>query len=227
MSDSSGAIGCSNASQRANYLKISSDVSWPGMRVKPVRIESLVAPPPGTFNASQGNLVIRLTDQAGGPVSGAPIGLGSPSNATKTTEAEGCVVFGALTAGSYDVSYSLPGYVDPSGDNARHAHRAGRRLDHRYEGFQYAEAGTISVSFDTQVGSGLPQPSQAQTLSVVHSGIPGDARRLFSPTGGPYDTINATSLFPFTSGYGVYAGSCHEADPTLYSPTYYDSNPAS
>jgi hypothetical protein len=34
-------------------------------------------------------------------------------------------------------------------------------------------------------------------------------------------------VFPFTSGYGVYAGSCSAANPATYNPNYYTSFPGS
>jgi Tfp pilus assembly protein PilX len=218
VSDSSGALSCSNTSQRANYIRISSQVSWPSMRTRPAQLESLVAPVPGSFNANQGNLVVRLTDQAGAPVAGVPVSI-VPSGATRATEPEGCAVFGALTAGSYDVTYSLPGYVDASGDSTPEHTASVVASASTTQDYQYAEAGTIAVSFDTRVGSNPPQAAPARNLSAVHSGIPGDGIRVFNPADGPHRAIQATALFPFTSAYGVYAGNCAEANPTYYDPS--------
>jgi hypothetical protein len=226
VSDSSGAISCSNASSKANYLKVTSSVSWPGMRTKPVKLESLVAPPPGSFNASQGNLVIRLLDQADNPVSGVPITLNSASTPTKATETEGCVVFGAITAGGYGLSYSLLGYVDPSGQNnvTDQPVTVFASTTKAYD-FHYAEAGSIRVAFDTKVGSNPPQASTARHVTVQHSSMP-QGSRVISPTGGPHSSIDATSLFPFDDEYSVYAGACAEgADPSLYDQAYFESNP--
>jgi hypothetical protein len=225
VSDSSGALSCSNATQRANYLKITSAVTWRKMRIKPITLQSLVAPPPGSFNASQGNLVAQLQNQAGGPVAGVPVTLGPPADATETTEADGCAVFGAVTAGSYDLSFSRAGFVDPGGVNGVTDSVSVVASTTTTRTYQYAEAGRIAVSFDTQVGSGTPQPAQARAVSVSNPNLPSPGTRVFNPSGGAQSTIDATSLFPFTSGYGVYAGSCPEADPTAYNPDYYNTYP--
>jgi hypothetical protein len=226
VSDASGAISCTNASSRANYLKISSVVRWPGMRTKPVTLESLVAPPPGSFNASQGNVVVRLLDQSNSPVGGVPVTISAPSSPTRTTEPDGCVVFAGVPAGGYDLSYSLSGYVDPSGRNnvTDQPVTAFASTTKTYD-LQYARAGSITVSFDTKVGSNPPQASAARSVTVQHSGMPQGSRTI-TPANGPHSAIQADSLFPFESAYSVYAGACPDgADPSIYDQTYYDSNP--
>jgi hypothetical protein len=93
--------------------------------------------------------------------------------------------------------------------------------------FEYAQAGTINASFDTKVGGNPPQAAQAQRLSVSHPNMPAPGYDTFDPPGVAHDTITATSLFPFTSGYNVYAGSCAANDPSLYDPNYFTNNPGS
>jgi type II secretory pathway pseudopilin PulG len=221
VSDSSGALSCTNGSQQANYIKISSTVRWERMRqLKPVTVESLVAPPPGSFNANQGNLAVQINDQASNPVAGLPVNLGPPASVTNTTGSQGCAVFGAVDARSYDVSWSRSGWVDPAGDNAVTKPASVVASTTTMVTFLYAEAGRITVSFDTKVGNNPPQVARAQTVSLGHGGIPGDGIRTFDAIGGPQSQIDATGLFPFTSAYGVYAGGCQANDPTRYDGQY-------
>ena len=67
--------------------------------------------------------------------------------------------------------------------------------------------------------------AQAQSLTVAHNNLPAPGTRTWDPTGAGQTSIAATSLFPFTSGYGVYAGMCAANDPTLYIANYYTTNP--
>ena len=52
-------------------------------------------------------------------------------------------------------------------------------------------------------------------MTVEDPGLPAPGRRVFSASS-PQSTLSANTLFPFTSGYGVYAGSCASDDPTNY-----------
>ena len=226
VSDSSGLLSCSSGSSQANYLHITSSVTWPGMgALKPIAVRSLVAPPSGSVAANQGSLAVKLTDQATNPLPGISLSLGSPANLGDSTDSSGCAVFGGVDAGNYALSFSQAGYVDVGGNNAVNKTVSVTADTTTTENLLYAPAGTIAASFNTKVGTNPVQAAQAQSLTVAHSNLPAPGRRVFDPAGGATSTINATSLFPFTSGYGVYAGNCAANDPTLYDPNYYTSNP--
>jgi Tfp pilus assembly protein PilV len=219
LSDSSGSLSCSNNSATANYIRITSSVTWPGMgALQPITIRSLVAPPSGSFSSTTGTLAVRLTDQADNAIPGVSMTLGAPANVTQTTDSDGCVVFAAADAGSYPLTYSHAGHVDPSGQNAVSSPPVSviagttttiTRL--------YAPGGSIATSFDTKVGSNSPQASQAQSISIAHPNLPAPGTRAFDPAGTLHSTINATSVFPFSSAYNVYAGSCAGNDPSSFS----------
>jgi Tfp pilus assembly protein PilV len=228
VSDSSGLISCSSGSSQANYLHITSSVTWPGMgSLQPIVIRSLVAPPSGSLAANKGTLAVKITDQAGNPTPGMPLNLGSPANLSDTTDSSGCAVFGGVTAGNYQLTFSQSGYVDVGGDNTVDQTVSVTASTTTTTTIEYAQAGAINVSFDTKVGGNPVQASQAQTLTVSHSNMPAPGRTTFDPAGVAHNTISATSLFPFTSGYNVYAGSCPNNDPSVYDPNYFTNNPGS
>ncbi len=226
VSDSSGLLSCSSGSSAANYLHITSTVTWPGMgALKPIAIRSLVAPPSGSLAANQGSLAVKITDQANNPISGLALNLGSPAGISDSTDSSGCAVFASIDAGNYPLTFSQAGYVDVGGNNSVSKTESVTASTTTTDNILYAQAGAIAVSFDTKEGSNPAQAAQAQTLTVSHSNLPAPGRRTFDPAGVAHDTIDATGLFPFTSGYGVYAGSCANNDPLVYDPNYYQSNP--
>ena len=226
VSDSSGLLSCSSGSSQANYLHITSSVTWPSMgSLKPVVIRSLVAPPNGSLAANKGSLAVKITDQANNPISGQSLNLGSPANVSDTTDSSGCAVFGGITAGNYQLTYSQAGYVDVGGNNSVNRTVSVTAGTTTTQNELYAQAGAIAVSFDTKVGANPVQAAQEEVVTVSHSNLPAPGRRSFDPAGGAASTINATSLFPFTSAYNVYAGSCAANDPSSYNSNYYSSNP--
>ena len=228
VSDSSGLLSCSSGSSSANYLHITSSVSWPSMgSLKPIVLRSLVAPPNGSLAANKGSLAVKITDNATNPISGQSLTLGAPANISDTTDSSGCAVFGGVTEGNYTLSFSQAGYVDVGGNNAVSKTVSVTAGTTTTENIEYAQAGAIDVSFDTKVGSFPVQAAQAQSLTVAHSNLPAPGRRTFDPAGFSHSTISATSLFPFTSGYNVYAGSCAANDPSLYDSNYFTTNPGS
>jgi len=82
VSDASGAPaeGCSAADGRADYLKITSSVTWPVMQGRnPVSVSSLVAPPNGSFGPTQGSLLVRINDRNGAGSPSLAVNVSGPS----------------------------------------------------------------------------------------------------------------------------------------------------
>ena len=222
VSDASGVISCSSVSSTANYLHITSTVTWPSIGgLKPIAVRSLVAPPSGSTAANKGTLSVRVTDQATNGIPGISLALGSPASLGDATDSSGCAVFPGVTAGNYTLSFSQPGYVDVGGNASISKTVSVTGSATTTENIEYAQAGAIAVSFDTKVGANPVQATTSEAVTVSHANMPAPGRRTFDPTGGPVSTINATSLFPFTSGYNVYAGSCANNDPSAYNSNYF------
>jgi Tfp pilus assembly protein PilV len=225
VTDSSGAISCTNSSTSADYIKITSSVRWPVMGGRsPVALESLVAAAPAALTPGDGNLSIQVQDQAANAVVGLPVTITGPSTQTLTTNQVGCAFFGYLPTGNYQASYSAPGYVDPSGANAISVPVSVTASATNVVTESYALAGSIAANFVTQVGQNPQQPAQAAAVSVANPSLPSPGIRTFT-AGAPQSTLTASGLFPFTSGYGVYAGGCSADNPVLYDPNYFTKYP--
>jgi Tfp pilus assembly protein PilV len=222
-SDASGTESCSSSTKEADFVKISSTVTWPSMSGAPVRTVSVVAPPSGGLGGDRGNLVVQLTDQAGAPVEGMPMTI-SPATATVSTNSVGCAYFGHIPAGSYQARFAQPGWVTPAGLTAGVVNGPVTTGTTTTLSGRYARAAEVAVSFDTKIGSADPVAAQAVAMTVVSPELPAPGTRTFT-TGRLESQIRADSLFPFTAGYGVYAGSCPAADPTAYIRDYWARYP--
>lgn len=220
VADSSGTVSCSSGSSQANYLKLSSAVSWPSIgKAAPVSLVSLMTPPAGGLGSNRGNLSIQLQDQAGNPVVGVPVDIHVPGVSTLTTNSAGCAFYGYLPVGTYNATFSQLGYVDPGGSNS--VAMSGLSVTNgttTTPQHNYAQAAQVAVSFTTKVG-GTPQPAQAQSMTLTSPNLPGAGSLTPPAAPAPQSTLTASGLYPFTSGYGVYAGGCASANPTGYSQT--------
>ncbi|MDQ3870660.1 MAG: hypothetical protein M3301_03465 [Chloroflexota bacterium] len=216
VSDTSGTQSCSGSSARADYLKISSTVTWPQMYgAKPVSVHSLVAPPNGSFG-SQGSLAVQVLNRSGAGVTGVAVEVSGPKAVGGTTDSAGCVFFGFLTAGNYTVKFSKPGYVDANGVN-----QVVRTVGVQDEVTQnvpidYDLAGGMTINVDTK-RLGVTMASKAAYVSVGHSQLASPGARVFG-NGSPASSFSAGSLFPFPSAYAVYAGNCTGANPSNLPP---------
>ena len=117
VNDQSGTASCEDGTSSADYIKVSSTVSWHGSRsAPPTVIESLVAPPNGTFSADRGTLAIAVRDGAGNPVSGLSLSGSGAGTFSGTTGTNGCAVFTNLPEGDYTLTPGTAmGVVDKDG----------------------------------------------------------------------------------------------------------------
>ena len=87
--DASGDADCTTSDSSADYMKLSTVVTWPQMGTrKPVTLESVVTPGVRSFGDNQGSLAVHVSDRNGDPVSGLPIALSGPAIAQRRDERE-------------------------------------------------------------------------------------------------------------------------------------------
>jgi Tfp pilus assembly protein PilV len=217
VTDASGSASCTSSDASADYLRITSAVSWPRRgAARPLVVTSLMATPNGSFNTNQGSLAVQVRDPAGNPISGVNVALAGPQGFTDATNAQGCVLWGFLPAGNYAASLSS-GCVDRQGVSppAKVVSVIGDATN--TIALDCGFAGSINATFDTlrQPGS-VPVPnSKARFLRVANSGLDPPGSRQFG-NGTPVTAIAAVSLFPFTDPYNVYSGNCDKASPTQW-----------
>ena len=115
--DRTATAACDSGNKPSDYIAISSTVTWSSIGSRPaVVVESLVAPPNGTLDSTRGALGVSVVDSRNAAYSGMTIsgsGASSFSGATSTT---GCVIFGDLAAGNYDVTAAAANLIDADGN---------------------------------------------------------------------------------------------------------------
>jgi Tfp pilus assembly protein PilV len=215
-------ISCSLEDGSGSFVKITSKVTSPmtGAKVKPVVLSSIVAPEPGS-----GTLVAKVVNAENKPVKNMPVQAIGPETKTKATNDAGCAVFGAMTAGSYEVKVNQMGWVDPEGDQEVIKTATVSAGTLTTVDFVYDLAATVNVEIRTPIGSPAPLDN-AYSIVAAHTGIL-TGYRVF-PEAGPVQATNHTlpRLFPFENPYKLYSGRCTGVDPTLFDETYFATYPA-
>jgi len=207
--DSDATAGCTVPNNQGDYLKLTSTVSWKGGgNGNPTVVTSLLAPPVNDSTNGTGNIVVTLTDQAGAPVAGIPVTINGRTNATKSTDAQGCAVFTNVLAGNYTATMSSPGYVDNlnvPNPSMQAAVSAGQTVQLQHS---YAKAAQVTVNFVTD-------QTNTTAASWTKASVGGGA--LLTPkvlsSGTAVTSLNTgKTLYPSPSGqYVGWAGGC--ADP--------------
>ncbi len=118
INDVTGDSTCDATNNSTDYIKITSTVTWPGMRATPPTvIQSIVTPPNGSLDPNRGNLIVLATNAAGTPISGVGLtgtGVGTFSGSTNSA---GCAAFLDQAAGNYTMTpTNISTYVDKDGD---------------------------------------------------------------------------------------------------------------
>jgi Tfp pilus assembly protein PilV len=211
--DKTGTASCEEGIASADYIQIRSTVTWPSIGSRaPVVQQSLVAPPNGSVSAESGSLAIQIDNAESTGIEGVGLtgtGAGTFNGETGTN---GCAVFGDLPAGNYTLALSGPSLVDPDGEAPQPLSTSVVEESTNTLSLQYDEPGEVEVEFQTRVGGELV-PSEADSVIAFNSGM--SVAKVFGSPGNPSPAVTASSLFPFTSAYSIYAGACEEHNPSL------------
>jgi len=216
--DSTGTATCEAGVSSADYIKVSSSVTWPSIGSRPpVVATTLVAPPNGSISANSGALAIGVENSQNVGIAGVGLTGTGAGSFSGTTGPDGCAVFGNLPAGAYTLSVSgvASGLVDKDGNPPGSVDTSVVGESTNTVVLQYDDPGSIPVSFTTRSYAGTVVPSSADSLLVFHSLM--TAAKTFPPTvGARFSTITASPLFPFSSDYAVYAGTCTGDNPNPF-----------
>ncbi len=198
-------------------------VTWPDMGITaPVTNTTLLTPPKSTTSSpTYGYLTVTVTNAAGLPNSGQTVTVSGPGGTVSSvTDSSGCAVAQFNTAGRYTATLNGVGYVDSS-DQASSAKQADVTIGAITAlPMTYDKAAEIDVTYTTAAGYALPQTLPQITLA--NTGIQ-PAGTLAKPATGTVTQIK--SLWPFSTGYAVWGGSCTDADPAA-APTNGSRAPA-
>ncbi len=203
------------------YLRVRVAVSWAGGEDRPVTMTTILTPSKGTYYTdSDGHIGLKVIDRDGKPRAGQAVSISGPESATETTDENGCVLFSFLTAGSYRISLSDAGYVDSSGKSPSTT-TAAVVAGQIWKGtVSYDQAATITATLQPPIGYLLPEGLTTTTtanrtplaIMLGNSGLlPNGFAAATSTTG--LSTVVVKNLWPYASGYEVWAGKCLDNDP--------------
>ena len=212
INDTTSTASCGANSSSADYIKVSSTVTWPNMGSTPAAvIQSIVAPPNGSLDPTHGTLTIAAQNAAGGPLSGVGLSGTGAGTFSGSTDSAGCAMFPDQASGNYTLTPSASGYVNKDGGAPAAQTVSVIAGSTNTVALQYDRPGSIPVTFTTKVGAGLVA-SSSDSIVVFNTGMT-QARTFGTPGGSRVSSITGTSLFPFTSPYSVYAGACIGNNP--------------
>jgi type II secretory pathway pseudopilin PulG len=218
--DSNGvSTSCTSASTLATYLKISSTVTDPTGKNGPVTMDSLLSP-----RSDQGGAAVQILDRTGvAGVPGVSVTLVEQPSLSGTTDSNGCVQFGFLRGTDYHVTFSKSGYVDKDGNNVvSNQPITVVTGTSSLTQFTYDQAGSIATTYRDQ--NNTANSARGRGFTVFQSGLSGNNERSFMTGTSLTDFASATAqnggtftgpmtMFPFTSTYSIWAGTCDAAKP--------------
>ena len=208
-------LTCATGGSSIDYVKITSSVTWPGMRSgEMVTLRSLIAPPSGTLNPNAGTLVFLATNAKGNPISGVGLSGTGAGNFSGSTSAAGCAIFLEQASGEYTLKLTglATGLVDPDGNAP-----VSKKIKVSPEvtntvNLLYDSPGKVPVKFETRNYSSSLSSSSASSFILTNPGM-STAKLIGSAEGTPFSSKTVESLFPFTSPDVFYAGACSTNDP--------------
>ncbi|MGA9315510.1 MAG: type II secretion system protein [Solirubrobacteraceae bacterium] len=220
IADATGTQSCSSSVPTADYLKTISTVTWPSMGPNGGVIETGVISPP-----ADSALIVRVED-VGAPLADAKVVVKGPAPSTSAYELEtsvnGCAIF-ALSPGEYAINVSKTGYVDPNGYANTSSDESVTKSVYlpaettSKEGYYLAPAGKLAVSFTEGVGAEA-KSAEGDSFVIFNTGmahyqpIPETATlETYAPK---IESSSPNNIFPFTTNYTVYAGTCEADLPT-------------
>ncbi len=209
--DATGTASCQAGLAAADYILITSTITWPSMGGRaPVREQSIVAPPNGSVSANSGSLAIRVENAQNDGIAGVGLSGSGAGSFSGSTGSNGCVIFGNLPAGNYTLTASGSSLVDRDGNPPQPTSTSVVAESTNTMVLQYDHPGDIQADFVTRVGGNLV-PSSADSIVVFNTGM--STAKAFGTPGNRVAQVTASPLFPFASPYSVYAGTCEGDNP--------------
>lgn len=203
-------------------LQVRSSVAWPGPGSGgAASAVTDLAPPPGVFSSNTtGNLGVAVKGASGQPMVGIPVTVteaGGSDSQTQKTASDGCAFFAFLpTAHSWDISAAAPGDVSNQEATAATLTQVsladGTTTDETLLLDQGANVDVSLPTGSTPVAGGMTYSVASPQLPTGFYSFP--AQSTTPATAGPASgTTSLGPLFPYTSGYVVFAGSCTDSNP--------------
>lgn len=213
VNDVSDTLTCGSGSSTEDYVKISTEVTWPNMApIPPTVIHSIISPPSGSLNPKTGTLVFNARNANNVPINALSVSGTGAGTFAGTTDSTGCAVFLEQPTGAYTLTISggavgivdVDGVLLPANKPLTVNPQTTTSVDLLYD-----KPGAVPVNFQTTNYLNVLEPANATKLIAFNSGMT-TAKQFTFPSATSYE---AKSLFPFTSPDSFYAGTCTDNAP--------------
>jgi prepilin-type N-terminal cleavage/methylation domain-containing protein len=193
------------------YIAITTTVTWSDMHgVLPVQTDTVVSPPVGVYDQTEGHIRVSVLNAASQPVAGSIVTISNPIagiSDTATTGADGCAFFAYKPTGAYTVTLSSgAGKVDGQGSATPVQNVTVKSASTSTVQFLFDTAATLSLTLSPKT-AGYTIPSVP--VSIFNTALKPNGVLSFA---GSLNPRPIPSLFPYSSGYQTWAGSCSDAD---------------
>ncbi|QAV70262.1 prepilin-type N-terminal cleavage/methylation domain-containing protein [Salinibacterium sp. UTAS2018] len=208
-------VACSAGGGALRYKRINVEVTWPNMRpgTEPVRFDTLLAPNNRINDPALGTILVSVTGGAGDGIAGVSVsakpsspaaGAQTPTKTIANTNVQGCTFILKVVPGNYDVTVSRSGFVTDDGQNS---------APNKLASVAAGKAVSISFNYDDAVDYRLDYvaataPSKVQMPSNLATTMLSSYGPFISPAANSKAEFfrNSVELFPWRSGYEVFAG---------------------
>lgn len=199
------------------YLHVTVKVSWPALGDRPpVTMDTVMTPSKGTYSAlqTQSHIGIKVIDSSGNPKPGVHVTARNSLNQTaplQVTAADGCALLENLAPGDWTVTASNAGFVSLAGDPTAQTtvHLEAGQL---WRGvIEYDQSARIIPTIAAPEGHQLPEGIDDLPVTIGNSGLQPIGARVFADG----QALASADLWPFPSGYVVWAGGCEDGNPAL------------
>lgn len=195
---------CSSGETSADYVRITSSVSWSGSS-NPVVLTSIVSPSNGSLDPNHGTLLITTKKVGSEALPGVGLSGVGPGTFSGTTDSTGCANFSDLPAGNYKVTASGANLVGTDGLPPHEKEVGVSAGTTSTLALQYDYGASVPVEFEYVTSSGAFQPAKLNSVYVNNSG---GSAAYWSPTKAPELRFTASPLYPFPAEDSIWAGSC-------------------
>ncbi len=149
LNSTSGASCSTSGGAGATYFKTISTVTWTnnaGVVQTLATDESVITPPAG------GSILAQFHDQTTAPLSGVSVTASGPDSDAAISDANGCTIFTGLPTGTYNLTFTDVGYVDPNGNaspiaDTTQVASTGIATPSRGNPIELGQAGGVTASF--------------------------------------------------------------------------------
>jgi Tfp pilus assembly protein PilV len=199
-----------SAGVSGQILQVAEVVTWPSMAgTKPIKEVTTLAAPVGAYAANAGALAVKVFDSTSNVAASINVQIVGPVTTTEQTTAEGCAYFYGVPPGTYTATV-IQGTGIGDQEIALPSQTASVTVGQTASvQFQYDTAAKVSVAFPT-----TPSPASNMMLSVANTGLQPYGQFSFATSAYTGGTVVASpNLFPYASGYTLYAGNCTDNNP--------------